>query len=167
MFSRVTCGERQAKPSSSVAVVSRPPESTSATSLAVEDTDRMRWVTRLTLAGVIAAVVLAVIGGFPFDTPMPTHAFGWVEPTCGLTRGSTAIARGDFATAWHYNPASFLVMGFGLLGIARTIAGFTTHRWVNVAYRPGRLTWTLAAVAFFGLWAYQQTNADFIINARV
>ncbi len=127
----------------------------------------MRWVTGLALAGVLAAVVLAVIGGFPFDTPMPTHSFGWVEPSCGLTRGSTAIARGDFATAWHYNPASFLVMGFGLMGIVRTAVGYVTGRWINVSYKPGRLALSLAAIAFFGLWAYQQTNADFIIHARV
>ncbi len=135
--------------------------------VAIDRTDRMRWVTGLTLAGIVAAVVLAVIGGFPFDTPMPTHSFGWVEPTCGLTRGSTAIARGDFVTAWRYNPASFLVMGFGLLGIVRTAVGYTSRRWVNVAVRPGRVAWSVAAIAFFGLWAYQQTNADFIIHARV
>jgi hypothetical protein len=133
----------------------------------VGDRDCMRWVTRFTLAGIVVAVVLAAIGGFPFDTPMPTHSFGWVEPTCGLTRGSTAIARGDFASAWHYNPASFLVMGLGLLGVLRTGIGFATHRWVNVTYRPGRLVWSLAGAAFVALWAYQQTNADFIINARV
>lgn len=130
-------------------------------------TDTMRWVTYLTVGGVFAAIVLAVIGGFPLDTPMPTHSFGWVEPTCGLTRGSTAIARGDFATAWHYNPASFLVMGFGLAGLVRTAVGVTTHRWANVKMTWSRAGWLVVGVAFFALWAYQQTNADFIINARV
>lgn len=133
----------------------------------VGDTDRMRWLTYLTAGGVIAAVVLAIIGGFPLDTPMPTHTFGWVEPTCGLTRGSTAIARGDFATAWHYNPASFLVMGFGLFGLVRTAAGLLTQRWVNVKVTWSRAGWAALGVAFVALWAYQQTNAAFIINARV
>lgn len=135
--------------------------------MAVGDTDTMRWVTYLTVGGVIAAVVLALIGGFPFDTPMPTHSFGWVEPTCGLTRGSTAIARGDFATAWRYNPASFLVMGFGIVGVVRTAVGLVTHRWVNVKVTWSRAGWAVLGVAFVALWAYQQTNADFIINARV
>lgn len=135
--------------------------------LEVGDTDLMRWVTYLTAGGVIAAVALAVIGGFPFDMPMPTHAFGWVEPTCGLTRGSTAIARGDFVTAWHYNPASFLVMGFGLFGLGRTATGLMTHHWVNVKTRWSRVGWTAFGLAFVALWAYQQSNAAFIISARV
>ena len=136
-------------------------------SFTVGEADTMRWVTYLTVGGVLAAAVLAIIGGFPLDTPMPTHSFGWVEPTCGLTRGSTAIARGDFATAWHYNPASFLVMGFGVVGLVRTLVGVVTHRWANVKFTWPRVGWAVLGVAFIVLWAYQQTNADFIINARV
>jgi hypothetical protein len=132
----------------------------------IGDRDAMRWVTRLAAAGVVAAAVLAIIGGFPLDTPMPTHAFGWVEPTCGLTRGSTAIARGDFATAWHYNPVSFLVMGFGLAGLVRTAVGLTMHRWVNVKVTWSRAAWVGFGTAVVAFWLYQQTNADFIINAR-
>lgn len=129
--------------------------------------DGMRWVTRLSAAGMFAAVVLVIIGGLPLNIPMPTHAFGWVEPTCGLTRGSTAIARGDFATAWHYNPASFLAMGFGLAGLIRTAVGLAAHQWINI-----KVAWSRAARVGFGLavgafWLYQQTNADFIIHARV
>ena len=93
--------------------------------LAVGDIDMMRPapVTYLTDGGLMVAVVFALIGGFPLDMPMPTHAFGWVEPTCGLTRGSTAMARSDFATAWHYNPLLFLVMRFGFAGLARAFLG--------------------------------------------
>lgn len=128
--------------------------------------DESRWITYLATIGVITAVVFALIGGFPFDTPMPTHSFGWVEPTCGLTRGSTAIARGDFALAWRYNPAAFLVMGFGLAGVVRTVLGWTTHRWVNVKLRPSPWWMAIVVVLFFALWFYQQQNADFIINSR-
>jgi hypothetical protein len=92
-------------------------------------------------------------------------------PTSGALpaapRGSTAIARGDFATAWPYNPAAFLVMGFGLAGVIRTVLGFTTHRWVNVRAHPGRVAWLVFGVAFIALWAYQQQHAQFIINSRV
>lgn len=134
--------------------------------VAIDGTDRMRWLSWLCGAGLVAAVVLAIIGGFPFDNPMPTHAYGLVEPTCGLTRGSTAIARGDFALAWRYNPASFLVMAFGVAGVTRLVVGLATRRWVNVAIRPGRLGWVLLVAAIAGLWIYQQTNAEFIINSR-
>ena len=126
----------------------------------------MRWLSWLCLGGLGVAVLLALAGGYPFDTSMPTHRFGWVEPTCGLTRGSTAIARGDLALAWRYNPASFLVMGLGLFGVARLVLGAVQGRWVNVAVRPTRLAWVLLAAAIIGLWAYQQTNADFIIHSR-
>jgi uncharacterized membrane-anchored protein len=120
----------------------------------------------MTAIGVGVALIFAVIGGFPFDTPMPTHGFGWVEPTCGLTRGSTAIARGDFALAWRYNPAAFLVMTFGLAGVVRTAVGLITHRWVNLRFRPGRIALVIAVAAFFALWFYQQQHADFIISSR-
>jgi len=135
--------------------------------VAIEHTDRMRWLSWLSAGGLVAAAVLAIIGGFPLDTPMPTHAFGFVEPTCGLTRGSTAIARGDLALAWDYNPASFLVMAFGAAGIMRLGVGAATHRWVNVSVRPSRVGWFLLLAAFMGLWVYQQTNAEFIINSRL
>jgi Protein of unknown function (DUF2752) len=133
----------------------------------IRETDSMRWLTYLAGGGVLAAAALALIGGFPFDTPMPTHAIGWVEPTCGLTRGATAIARGDFATAWRYNPASFLVMGFGVLGVIRTVVGLAAHRWVNVKVTGSWKAWAVLGFALVALWAYQQTNAAFIIHARV
>lgn len=133
----------------------------------IDDHDGMRAVTYLTVGGLAAAMGLAVIGGFPLDTPMPTHVFGWVTPTCGLTRGSTAIVRGDFAIAWRYNPLSFLVMAFGLFGVGRAAVGVFTRRWFNLRIRFGPQAWALAAVAFVALGMYQQSNADFIIHSRI
>jgi hypothetical protein len=126
----------------------------------------MRWWTWMSFGGVAAAMVLALLGGFPFDTPMPTHGFGWVDPTCGLTRGSTAIARGDLALAWRYNPTSFLVMGFGAAGVIRAGAGIVRGRWLNVSLRLGPVGWALVALAVIALTAYQQSNAEFIIRSR-
>jgi hypothetical protein len=135
--------------------------------LDVGDVDQLRWLTVAAPVGLVLAVVLVAIGGFPFDVPMPTHALGLVEPTCGLTRGSTAIARGDFVTAWHYNPASFLVVGIGVAVIVRAVVGVTSGRWLNVTGRPTRVGWALIVVAVGALWIYQQTNADFIIHSRI
>lgn len=134
--------------------------------VSVEGRDGMRWWTWISVGGLAASVLLAVIGGFPLDTPMPTHSFGWVEPTCGLTRGSTAIARGDFSLAWRYNPASFLVIAVGAAGLLRAVVGTLTHRWLRVAISLRWAGWAVAAVAFVGLWAHQQSNAEFIINSR-
>src|SRR5690606_566868 len=134
--------------------------------IAVTADDRMRWWTWISAGGLVAAVVLAVIGGFPLDTPMPTHSFGWVEPTCGLTRGSTAIARGDLALAWQYNPASFAVVAFGLAGIIRGAVGMVSGRWIRVSIRLRAAGWVVLAAGFVALWAHQQSNATFIIHSR-
>jgi hypothetical protein len=133
----------------------------------VEDRDEMRWVTVVSVGGLVAAGVLAVVGGLPFDLPMPTHAFGWVTPTCGLTRGSTALVRGDPALAWHYNPASFAVVLFGLFGVVRWSVGWLGGRWLTVKVRRNKAWWVAAALSIGLLWAQQMTNAQFIIHARV
>lgn len=107
-----------------------------------------------------------VIGGTPFDMPMPTHAVGWVTPTCGLTRGSTALLRGDIGLAWRYNPASLLVVSLGVIGLARVIYGRLTSRWFNVKFRVTAPLIGLLVVAFGFLWWVQQSNAAFIISSR-
>lgn len=135
--------------------------------LSIDTQDGQRMVTHLAAAGVAVAAVLAVIGGFPLDMPMPTHSFGWVDPTCGLTRGSTAIVRGDFALAWRYNPASFLVMGFGAYGITRFACGALTGRFPTIHPRVGRMGWYVLGVAIVALALYQQSNAEFIMNSRL
>lgn len=128
--------------------------------------DPAQWLTWATALGLIAAVVLAAVGGLPFDIPMPTHRFGVVTPTCGLTRGSTAIARGDFALAWRYNPVSFLVITVGAVGVVRTAVGLATGRWVTLNCTRSRSAWIVIGVAIATFWLYQQSNADFIISSR-
>ena len=133
----------------------------------ISDTEETRWVTLVSLVGMLAGLALVLNGGFPVDTPMPTHSFGWVEPTCGLTRGSTALIRGDFALAWRYNPASFLVVGGAVAWLLRTAVGLLTRRWLNLRVRPNSAIWIGLLVAVGGLWALQQSNAEFIINSRL
>ena len=128
--------------------------------------DGMRWWTRSAAAGLVTAVILGITGGSPIDVPMPTHAFGWVEPTCGLTRGSTAIVRGDFGLAWRYNPASFVVMGFGVLGAGRAAVGMLSGRWARLTVRLGAFGCLVLLAAIVGLWIYQQQRAPFIMSSR-
>lgn len=132
----------------------------------VADSDRAAWLTWLSVVGIAVAVALVFAGGLPFDIPMPTYRFGVVTPSCGLTRGSTAIARGDFALAWRYNPASFLVIGLGAIGMARSAVGLATGRWVTVNCTRSRAAWALIIVAIPLFWLYQQSNADFIMTSR-
>ena len=127
----------------------------------------MRWLTVLALGGGVTAVTLAIVGGFPFDMPMPTHAVGWVEPTCGLTRGTTAAARGDLALAWRYNPLSLVLVALGFAGVVRAAARLATGRWVNLRIpRPSSVGWAVLVVALVAFTLYQQSNADFIIRSR-
>ena len=132
----------------------------------VSDSDTAPWLTWVSSVGLATAGVLAVVGGLPFDIPMPTYRFGVVTPTCGLTRGSTAIARGDLGLAWQYNPASFVVIAFGAVGLMRTIVGVAIRQWVMVNCTRSRIAWALIGVAIVALWLYQQSNADFIISSR-
>ena len=129
--------------------------------------DRQAQITRLSIGGLLLAAVLAVAGGLPFDLPMPTHLVGWVEPTCGLTRGSTAIARGEIGLAWRYNPASFAVMGFGLLGVLRAGLGFLAGRWINFKVRIAPGGWAVIVLALVLLGIHQQNNAQFVMDARL
>ena len=128
--------------------------------------DTAPWLTWVSALGLATAAVLAVVGGLPFDIPMPTYRFGVVTPTCGLTRGSTAIARGDLGLAWQYNPASFLVIAVGAIGIARTTVGLTTRRWFTVNCTRSRIAWALIGISIAAFWLYQQSNAEFIITSR-
>lgn len=133
----------------------------------VDSRDHQTAITWVTVGGLVAALVLAAIGGMPFDLPMPTHLLGWVEPSCGLTRGSTAIARGEFGLAWRYNPASFAVMAIGVFGAIRATAGILTGCWVKVEPRIGALGWATLFVGLAVLSIHQQANAEFVMNARL
>lgn len=133
----------------------------------ISGADETRWVTFAILGGLALGLVLVLIGGTPWDTPMPTHSFGWVEPTCGLTRGSTALLRGDVSLAWRYNPTSFLIIGGAITWLLRTVVGSLTGRWLNIRIRPTPAIWLGLAAAVVLLWAVQQSNAEFIITSRL
>lgn len=129
--------------------------------------DRMRWLSVLTIAGAILGVLFAALGRIPFDLPMPTHAIGVVSPTCGLTRGTVAILRGDPGLAFRYNPGSFAVPLVGLAALIRLALGIFGHdRWLNVRFRPTRTAWIVGAVAFTSWWVYQQSNAIFLMHSH-
>lgn len=132
----------------------------------VADTDEMQWLPRAVAYGVAAAVTLALIGGMPVALPMPTHEIGMVSPTCGLTRASIALARGDVVSAWRFNPAAFVLAGIGIVVAMRTAWGLSRRRWVNIKLAPSAPRVAVAVVAFGAFWAYQQSNAQFIMETR-
>jgi hypothetical protein len=46
------------------------------------------------------------------ETCTSRRVFGVDCPGCGLTRAFISISQGQFARAWHFNPASFAVYFF-------------------------------------------------------
>jgi hypothetical protein len=130
----------------------------------VDGTDRMRRTSVPALVAAVCAVAFAALGRIPFSLPMPTHLVGAVCPTCGLTRGTVALARGDLALAFRYNPLSLVVpVVVAALGV-RQVVGWTRGRWVNVRFRPSRLSWASGVVGLAVLWAYQQAHASFLMH---
>ena len=128
----------------------------------------MRVLSWLVLIGIIAAVIFAIFGlpalHFP---PAPTWEYGVVVPTHGLMRASTALTRGQFAAAWAFNPASFLVALVAIATVVRWIVALATHRWINISVRFTVLVWIVIAGLVAALWINQQLHADLIINETI
>lgn len=95
---------------------------------------------------------------------MPTWELGVVTPTCGLTRATVAITRGDLATAWNYNPAAYLLAVFAVAVIARLIVGLVSGKWINAAPVVPTVVW-IGLIAIW--WANQQMHAELIINTQL
>lgn len=128
--------------------------------------DGLRPVTACALVIVLAAAGMAQLGIPSLPIMWPLYRLGLVAPTCGLTRGVVALARTDFADAWSWNPASYLI-GFAVTAVAfRFGAGVWTKRWLHMRLR---LTWRLTTaviVLLVALWLRQQANADLLMSSR-
>ena len=74
------------------------------------------------------------------------NATGWQCPLCGLTRGTVALARGNWGDAVSLNPYSFLVVAAVALGL---VAAFSP--WVAERVRRVRRGVVMAASTLFGL----------------
>lgn len=132
-----------------------------------DSSDHMAVLTAFVAAGLLLAAVFAVFGLPESHLPMPTWSFGVVTPTCGLTRACTALARGEFAVAWRFNPASYLLALLAVATVIRWIAGRVTGRWVNISVRPTATGW-IAVVVLIALWSInQQAHAELIMTGRV
>lgn len=121
------------------------------------------------IAGVVlvAGATMAVVGMADVPLMWPMYKVGLVSPACGLTRGVVEVFRGNFARAWRFNPASFVVVAGAVFLVARFLV---TRRWTSgdlgsFARRP--TTIVSIGLAIVVLWVNQQANADFVINARV
>jgi hypothetical protein len=100
-------------------------------------------------------VTLPILG-----TPLPPLCAmkglaGWDCPGCGLTRSFVSLAHGDFARAWHFNPAGWLIFAAILLQIPfRAVQLWRLRRGLRELDAPWLivLAW-LIVVALLGQWA--------------
>jgi hypothetical protein len=122
------------------------------------------WLTYGALAGILGALALATFGLPPVDIHSPLHYTGIMDPLCGMTRATRALAMGDLGTALRYNPASPLLPLGAALVLVRAAIGWRTGRWLSVAIR-WRFTSIVIGLLLLGLlWWNQQANAELLMR---
>lgn len=126
--------------------------------------DRWRAVTVMAAVGLIAAALMARFGMPPVDLHGPTHRWGLMMPTCGLTRGVAAAARLQFGVAVAYNPASIALVAGAVVVVARAVGGVLTGRWLDARVGDGRYWWAIGTVIFVVLWVNQQSHAALLMT---
>ena len=78
---------------------------------------RWRWAAPLGLLLALWLIRWAAEAGFPLPACGFRQATGLPCPGCGSTRALLALAGGDVAGAWRFNPlATTLTLGFALAG---------------------------------------------------
>ncbi|MFW6691473.1 DUF2752 domain-containing protein [Streptomyces sp. MAR4 CNX-425] len=127
-----------------------------------EGRDRHRWAGPLAAAGLVAGVLVAVLGLPPLDLHGPLHYAGVMGPLCGGTRGVHALLRGDLAAAWAYNPVVYLLVPGAALALARAVVGRTSGGWVNLRVHRGRPLLVAGLCALVALVVNQQAHAELL-----
>ena len=128
------------------------------------DHDRLRAMTACAAGIALVAAVMSRRGVPRLSLMWPMDQLGFVAPTCGLTRGVVALARADFAEAWRWNPASY-VIGLGIVAMAARFGAWViTRRWLHLHLRPTRTVITIAIVLLTALWVRQQAHAELLMS---
>lgn len=83
------------------------------------------------------------------------------------SRASTALARGDFTTAWALNPASFLLSLWSSFVLGRLLLSRFWGRRLNVLFRANGPIWASLAVALGVLGVNRQAHAELILLGTV
>ena len=129
------------------------------------DRDGARLPTAAALAVWPLALAFSAVGLPRVDLMWQFHRVGLVGPTCGLTRAAVALASGDAARAWMFNPAVFVLAAAAAALAARAAVGRATGRWLVLRLPRHWSAAALAAVLVAGLWANQQSHAALLLSA--
>lgn len=125
--------------------------------------DRARYLLVLGTAAVLGALALRVEGLPKLDPGGPLHGAGIPCPFCGGTRATLALARGDVAAAWSWNPVVPLLAIVVVGVIVRAVVGRLTGRWVEV-FVPRKLTLAVVIVGLMALQVNQSLQADRLLG---
>lgn len=115
--------------------------------------DRALWVTLAVLVLGLAAYKLRQDGGKDW---MPGCFFrnhtGIECPGCGMTRGSTALLRGEFLKGFLYNPVGMILFPLGIIGLGIEVIGWVRGKPLPFRLKPGRWGATVLAVVVISWW---------------
>ena len=129
-----------------------------------ERRDALPGFTATAVLGAVAFIALAVLGLPQVDLHTPLHYAGIMDPLCGMTRAMRSLAIGDLASAWRYNPGSFVLAAFGMFFATRFVIGLASGRWLTWPLPSRRVAWSLTLIATSVLWVNQQINAQLLMT---
>lgn len=122
--------------------------------------------TRIALYGLLAALLLAVLGLPPLDLHGLLHYFGVMDPFCGGTRSVYLTMHGHLRDAVRYNPAGPALVVAALALLVRAAIGWSSHRWVEVQV-PQQVLIPVTVVMLAGLDVNQQLHAALLMQPWV
>lgn len=120
-------------------------------------------LTWIALCGLLAGLLLAVLGMPHADIHGLLHYIGVMDPFCGGTRSVYLTLHGHLRDAVRYNPAGPILVVAALALVLRAAIGWSSRRWVEV-YVPPRLLVSVAAVALVALEVNQQLHAALLMQ---
>jgi hypothetical protein len=126
-------------------------------SLTSDRPESLVW-TWLAAAGLLGAIVLAIVGIPSIDIHGPLHYVGIMDPFCGATRSVYLTMRGQWDHALRYNPGAPLLLLVAVGLVLRGAVGWWTGRWVYACV-PRRAVVAVVIAVGIALAVRQQTEA--------
>jgi hypothetical protein len=120
------------------------------------------WLSVTTIAAVM------MMGWLALHLPWPRCTFralfGIPCVSCGSTRSALAFFRGDFPSAWHFNPLATITLGsiaaFDVYALATLIGNRPRLRIVEITRSERRIVMILLVAAAGCNWCYLLWNSN-------
>ncbi|MDT5059026.1 MAG: hypothetical protein QOF66_7392 [Mycobacterium sp.] len=129
--------------------------------LVVRGDDAQSVWTWIAVAGLVIAVLLAIVGLPRVDIHGPLHYLGVMDPLCGGTRSVYLTMHGHLRDPLRYNPASLMLVVAAAALLMRAALGWATGHFLSV-HVPRRLLIPVMVVALVALEVNQQLHAGLL-----